>query len=679
MNGYRRLPIAQQLIYATFALLLVVFSALAYVAQMMAERAAIAAATESLEHQTRFMATTLDSAFDGVRARGERQYAFFLKFLAAEVNPGEGLVKTGDVDLPAIRVGTRTINGNNQLLAEFRALTGEDAAFLVVHQGRVFRASTLLKKDDRVMYGSEIAASDPVSVALLKGEPYGGMTVRNGDYFFSVVKPLKDSAGRVYGGISVRIGLVGELKTLREQFGQVVVGRTGYVFILRPLPEADGGGEMVVHPKFEGRTIAAAELSDETRQSMREVLSRKAGVMRYPMRDDAGKMREKLTVLATSERWGWTLVAGSWLDEFLEESVRLRNTLILVSMLSAALLCAAIFLLVRQRLSALGVLAGEVSRLGEGDLRVAIAPAAANSRNEADVLARALGMMVEKLRALLGEITQAGTRLGVAAGKLQDAAQGTMDSAGQQSQSASGIAASVEQLSVSISHVADSARDASAYSGEARQSAAQGREVVSETMHELERIAGDIHASAQQIESLGERSKQIAGVVGVIREIAEQTNLLALNAAIEAARAGEQGRGFAVVADEVRKLAERTAQSTGEIEQTIATIIDETALAVERMQTVRGEMNQGVGLARATGDALTKIDTQAERTRVTVSTIAEGTQEQSAASQEIARLIERIAQAAEENAATAGGNASEAESLQRLADELQGMLARFRL
>jgi methyl-accepting chemotaxis protein len=107
------------------------------------------------------------------------------------------------------------------------------------------------------------------------------------------------------------------------------------------------------------------------------------------------------------------------------------------------------------------------------------------------------------------------------------------------------------------------------------------------------------------IQSLGERSKQISSVVGVIREIAEQTNLLALNAAIEAARAGEQGRGFAVVADEVRKLAERTAMSTQEISTTVSAILQETSGAVQRMQTVSANMSDSVGLAREAGDSFT--------------------------------------------------------------------------
>lgn len=206
---------------------------------------------------------------------------------------------------------------------------------------------------------------------------------------------------------------------------------------------------------------------------------------------------------------------------------------------------------------------------------------------------------------------------------------------------------------------------------------ASGRDVVYRTMSELERVASDITESAALIESLGERSKQISSVVGVIREIADQTNLLALNAAIEAARAGEQGRGFAVVADEVRKLAERTSLSTQEIATTVSAILDETGRAVGRMQELSANMSGSVEMAREAGDSLEAIDQRAQETVDVVHGIADSAREQSAASQEIARLVDTIAQAAAGSSNRAVLNSERAQNLLRLAAELQAQLSRF--
>jgi len=676
-QAYQRQPIARQIIMAAAALLIAIFSVMTYLATSMAAKSSIQLAESDLKEQMHILGDVLDSMFEGVLARGERQAGFFKRQLPGEVTLGQGMVASGGVELPVIRVGNEVFNNNHRLLQNFQDLTGEDAAVLVIHDGKLYRAATLLKKDGAYMDGVPLGADDPVSKAILQGKDYAGLVIRNGAYFFSTVKALKTPEGKVFGGLSVRIKLDTELARTRELFSNIKVAKTGYVYIARPTQDEKTVAEFVVHPTLQGKTLEGA--AAEARDSLTKVVKGPDGLLRYSVADETGRLREKLGVAATSERWGWRLVGAAWLDEFLEESLKLRDFLIIASAISALLSCAVIFFLVRQRLGPLADFMRQMDRLGSGDLTISVAEADARSDNEIHRLGHSLNVTAASVRSLVGEISTAASRVGQAAAEVESASRNAMEAAEQQSQSASGMAASVEQMSVSISHVASSAGDAAHIGEEAAESAHLGRRIVQENEQEMERIAGDIGRSAEVIESLGQRSQQISGIVGVIKEIADQTNLLALNAAIEAARAGEQGRGFAVVADEVRKLAERTSQSTQEIANTISAITSETQSAVLGMQVVSQQVEAGVVRAREAGQALEVIDTNTGRSVSTVRDIADSTREQSVVSQEIARMVEQIAQMAEEGSASSTQNTASAQNLQLLSNELQLALQRFKV
>jgi methyl-accepting chemotaxis protein len=234
-------------------------------------------------------------------------------------------------------------------------------------------------------------------------------------------------------------------------------------------------------------------------------------------------------------------------------------------------------------------------------------------------------------------------------------------------------------VNVSISHVADSSVSARDLAENTGILSTEGKVLVQDTISEINKIADSVTSSSVNIQTLDEESKQISNIINVINGIAEQTNLLALNAAIEAARAGEQGRGFAVVADEVRKLAERTSSSTKEITQMIGAMQNATQSAVDGMEKGRTQVDEGVKMAARTGDSMDRIQIGSQRVLTAIEEISSALREQSAASEQIAQSVEKIAQMSEANGAAVKQMFQSASQLEKFSDDLKASVNQFKV
>jgi methyl-accepting chemotaxis protein len=315
-------------------------------------------------------------------------------------------------------------------------------------------------------------------------------------------------------------------------------------------------------------------------------------------------------------------------------------------------------------------------RISEGSLDSRIE---ATGRDEVGLLLAALARMQEELRGMIGDVAQSASEVSASASVLAAGAGDSISRAQSRTEATSSTAAAVEEMTVSIGQVAEHAQEAAAIADKSSALAREGESIVRAASSEMNSIAQSVKHGSELVETLNRRSAEISTIVRVIKDIADQTNLLALNAAIEAARAGEQGRGFAVVADEVRKLAERTGSATSEIGSMIEAIQRETSSVVETMQAGGDKVVQGVKLADEAAAALEKINAQTMEAVQSVNAIASATREQQAASSDIARNVERIAQMTEESGAAAHHNADAATTLERLATGLQSRVARFKL
>jgi methyl-accepting chemotaxis protein len=314
-------------------------------------------------------------------------------------------------------------------------------------------------------------------------------------------------------------------------------------------------------------------------------------------------------------------------------------------------------------------------RIAAGDLSQEIRIPAAGRDN----LLGSICDMQDGLRTLIRTIGETTDALAIAAHELSVAASQVSTAAAAQSDQSASMAASIEEMAVSITHISDSASHAHQSAIEANQLADSGSVTVSDAVREMASISGSVSSTTDSIRALGERSAEIAQIVDVIRDIADQTNLLALNAAIEAARAGEQGRGFAVVADEVRKLAERTANATVEIRRTVESVRDGTAAAVVEMDGGNAKVLAGVSLIEQAGSSMHQIKGGVQLVLTAADEIAAALKEQDTANKDIARNVEGIAQMTEETANIVMNVSDSAIRLEQLAQSMSASVHRFKI
>ncbi len=325
---------------------------------------------------------------------------------------------------------------------------------------------------------------------------------------------------------------------------------------------------------------------------------------------------------------------------------------------------------------ALDRIMGYLANMTEGNLTQSIK---ALRNNEISVIIRSIGTLQSTMREIIGQISQTSQQITVATNTLHTNASQIATGTDEVAHQTNSVAAASGEMAATSNDIAHNCLSAAETSNHASETARSGAEIVNRATNGMARIASRVKETATTVVSLGARSDQIGQIIGTIEDIADQTNLLALNAAIEAARAGEQGRGFAVVADEVRALAERTTRATREIGEMIKAIQNETRGAVAAIEEGVAEVEKGTEYSIRSGEALEQILNQINDVTMQVNQIATAAEEQTATTGNITSNIQKITLVVQQTADGATETAAASSDLSRVAVELQRLIGRFRL
>ncbi|MGZ0784908.1 methyl-accepting chemotaxis protein [Pseudomonas saponiphila] len=654
-----RARIASQLGLALALILALVISGSTLFALRSLDSANLDTREEHLASEARLLADQLNTFHGSLRESTQRLSGLFENRFSSglSLHP-EQPVSVAGVQTPGLQLGDVVLNNNFEEVDEFKQMTAGVATLFVRSGDDFIRVSTSLSKQDGSRaIGTLLDHAHPAYQKLMAGQGYVGRALLFERFYMTQYTPVMDHAGKVIAVLFVGFDYTDAQNAQFANLKRFRIGQSGSLALL------DEQNKWLVPP-------AGVQDLDQAAQVM-ATAAKEPGKGRFW--SDQG---EDFYSLAVPFAGGpWSVVASMPKAEIRAVTWSVGLRLVIGSLLAMLLAVGATVWLLRSKLAPLSDLVRQAQALGGGDLSARLN---VSSHDEIGQLARSFNQMGEALSTMVEHIRRSAAEVNGRAQALSGLSSGAYEGMEQQSGEITSMAGAVEEFSATSLNIADNMGSTQRLAQENAQQTHIGRESMEQASASLEQIAGALNSTATVINTLGQRSQEIGGIVGVITAIADQTNLLALNAAIEAARAGEQGRGFAVVADEVRNLASRTREATDEISQMINSIQQETGNAIETMEQGNRLMQEGLSRNANVASALALIDEQSRSAGEQFAAITTATQEQSSTATVLSSNLQSIAQANSEQREVVSNLALTARELETLAADLRQEVDRFR-
>ncbi len=678
LNTINKLSLIKQALIPIAIAMLSCFMLFAYIAYSTSKNAIINQSIDALDNQTSLIVDNLHAYEKNLRINAERISNTFFSMLRGELVLNEfDHVYIGEYNSPVLMLNGKILNMDHTYPDEFTRLTGGTATIFVRYKDDFLRIATSLRKADNTRaYGTLLGKQHPAYQQLLSGDKYVGRAHLFGRDYMTVYSPVLSTAGEVIAILYTGFDFTDSLQEFYQSMEAIRIGSSGSMRLIYSGAGSKQGNTIASAGKTIDNVIEKTDVNGDP--IYQDMLQQQQG-NRLFISVEENTAHEKVVSYRKFSPWNMLVMAEGYVDELASGSVYLQYLLMVSGAICSLLILTLTYIILRGRLKPLNQISVAINEISQGNLLVHLpAPGLGDSDNEIDKLNADIRQLTDSLTILVNEIRTSSVLVNDASQSMLEIADLNAEGITAQQRDADSLATAITEMVASSKEIASFTQSAVEESREVDDQVSQGHAIVNDSVASTNNLADTIADTARMIDIVNEDVSSISSVLNVIEDIAEQTNLLALNAAIEAARAGEQGRGFAVVADEVRTLASRSHDSTHEIQAIIEKLQKASNEAVAKMHNgVECSQHNVIEVMKAS-EALSHVSESMKKLSTMTTEIANTTDNQKIVGEDVNRDIISISEIAGVNKEQSSRLYKSVQELKQMSESLSVQVNRFK-